>query len=98
MTKSAVDGHLPNAYEPISCDLFDYIEMACVFQYTLQLTHRDGSTTMGNARNTRVVKGEGEFLQLSINEKLTDIRLDSLASIEPQDSGARFGRISFASR
>lgn len=97
MTEKQGIGQMVEEYKPIACVLFDYIEMACLYEYKLLLILSDGSRTTGVAKNTKIVKDKGEFLQLCFDGKIIDIRLDLLSSIEPQDSGARFGRISFES-
>lgn len=89
-------------YRPIDCSLYDYIELACVHHYRvrIQLSVRyagdeaDASIS-GYAQTTRVVKEEGEFLQLKVDEHIGSVRLDHIVSMEALDDGASFGVIFF---
>ncbi|MED5524282.1 Rho-binding antiterminator [Gallaecimonas pentaromativorans] len=82
-------------YQPIRCDLYDYLEIACLFGYRLQVELASGQTFEAKALTTRVQGGE-EFLTLQNGEATREYRLDAITAITPLDSGARFGRVVLA--
>ncbi|WP_088332842.1 Rho-binding antiterminator [Lacimicrobium sp. SS2-24] len=48
----------------IACAVHDYIEVACLYGYRLELHLNNGSKVSGSAHTTQTLKGEGEFLCL----------------------------------
>lgn len=97
MTDSSSD------YQAVACGLYDYIELACVNQCRVRVTlGSDGDGTMpepqayvGIAKTTRTVKDAGEYLLLDMNGLMQSIRLDYIATLEPLDEVAGFGKIQF---
>jgi Rho-binding antiterminator len=79
-------------YEPIACELHDYVEIACLFGYRLLIELVDGSSFEAKAVTTRNTKGE-EFLVLAGGEKQSAVRLDRLLAITALDEGAKFKRV-----
>lgn len=86
---------MPDTYQPIDCDLYDYIEAACVFHYMLEIKRVAAQPVTGQALTTRVTKGDGEFIELDVQGESVEIRLDTVISIKPLDTGAQFGLITF---
>lgn len=78
-------------YTPLNCDLYDYLEIACMHGYRLKVELVDGTHFEGRPVTTRTAPSKEEFLQFA--EGLDDIRLDQLAAITPLDEGASFGRV-----
>ncbi|WP_230960220.1 Rho-binding antiterminator, partial [Pseudomonas fluorescens] len=42
-----------NAYQPLNCDLHDYLEIACMHRYSLQIEMIDGQSFAARALTTR---------------------------------------------
>ncbi|PXF31037.1 transcriptional antiterminator [Pokkaliibacter plantistimulans] len=83
-------------YQPISCDLHDYLEIACMRGYVLLVELTDGSRFEAKAITTLVNADKEEFLRLRGATGDQDIRLDRLAAITPQAANAGFGRVRLA--
>jgi Rho-binding antiterminator len=84
-------------YQPLNCDLHDYLEIACLYGYTLDIELIDGQRLTARAITTRTVPTREEFLDVDTAEGRQEIRLDQLLAITPQDHNARFGRVVLAS-
>ncbi|MET1080711.1 MAG: Rho-binding antiterminator [Pseudomonas sp.] len=85
-----------NAYRPLDCDLHDYLEIACLYGYRLQVEWLDGPSFDARALTTRTSAQQEEFLCLQGAQGERAIRLDRLRAITPLDPGSRFGRIELA--
>jgi Rho-binding antiterminator len=79
-------------YEPIACELHDYIEIACLYRYRLLIEPTDGDSFEATAVTTRNTNGE-EFLVLAQSEGPAEVRLDRLRAITALDAGAKFSRV-----
>ena len=89
-------------YRPVGCDLHDYLEIACLKGYQLNIVLTDGTAFVAKAVNTKATNGE-EFLMVESGSEpelmeRSEIRLDRIRSISPVDSGAEFGRVDFSAR
>ena len=82
-----------NTYQPLSCDMHDYLEIACMYGYHLQVERIDGCSYAARALTTRTAASKEEFLVLCGNSGQFEVRLDRLLAITPLDANARFGRI-----
>ena len=60
-------------YTPIRCDLYDYIEIACLRHYTLTIKLLDGEKIQGKAETTKI-EDKQEFLIVSLKLKLIKIK------------------------
>lgn len=80
-------------YQPLACDLYDYLEIACLYRYQLAIELVDGTQLQGQALTTETTASKEEFLILRSPEGELRLRLDRLLAITPQDSGANFGRV-----
>ncbi|WP_434558564.1 Rho-binding antiterminator [Pseudomonas sp. Z4-20] len=83
-------------YKPLHCDLHDYLEIACLCSYTLDIELIDGQRRTGRAITTRTSSTREEFLEVETTDGRQEIRLDSLLAITPQNDNARFGRVVLA--
>jgi Rho-binding antiterminator len=83
-------------YEPIECELHDYVEIACLYGYRLLIELMDGASFKAKAVTTRNTKEE-EFLVLEDSEAQSEVRLDQLLAITALDVGAKFHRVLLAS-
>lgn len=85
-----------NAYQPLNCDLHDYLEIACMHRYGLQIELLDGPSFAARALTTRTAPSKEEFLVLQNDNDQFEVRLDQLLAITPLDPDASFGRIELA--
>ncbi|SFT39946.1 Rho-binding antiterminator [Pseudomonas marincola] len=85
-----------STYKPLNCDLYDYLEIACLHGYELLLELDDGSTLQARAVDTRTAPSKEEFLKLQNNEGAFELRLDRLVAITPTEARASFKRIELA--
>ncbi|AHL32338.1 transcriptional antiterminator [Pseudomonas brassicacearum] len=86
-----------NTYRTLNCDLHDYLEIACLYGYTLDIELTDGQRLTARAITTRTARTWEEFLDVKTAEGRLEIRLDQLLAITPQEQNARFGRVVLAS-
>ncbi|MET0777207.1 Rho-binding antiterminator [Pseudomonas sp. UMAB-40] len=84
-----------NAYQPLNCDLHDYLEIACLHGYRLDVELNDGSRLVAKALTTRTSSDKEEFLCLETADGPREIRLDQLLAVTPLDANAQFGRVVF---
>ncbi|AKJ98891.1 Rho-binding antiterminator [Pseudomonas sp. WP18] len=87
-----------NTYQPLNCDLHDYLEIACLYGYTLDIELTDGQRLNARAITTRTAPTREEFLDVETADGRLEIRLDQLLAITPLDHSARFGRVVLALR
>ncbi len=83
-------------YQPIECRLYDYIEIACMRHYDLQIKLLSGENIIGQAQTTRVAQKE-EFLLIKVNSTIQEIRLDKISTLKALNNGAEFGKVTIAS-
>ena len=89
---------MPPPYEPIACELHDYLEIACQHRYRLHIELTDGDTIEARAVDTTTAASKEEFLVVAdASGQEQRLRLDRLRAITPLDAGARFGRVVLAS-
>ena len=82
-----------SGYSQIQCQLYDYIEKACMRHYRLDIELTSGETLSGKALTTRI-KDKQEFIVISAdsekNHEEQEIRLDLVKSITALDDNAEF--------
>lgn len=79
-------------YQPLACDLYDYLEIACMHRYQLAIELIDGSHLLDQALTTQTTAKE-EFLLIRTSDGEQRLRMDRLLAITPQDADASFGRV-----
>ncbi|MBC3385686.1 Rho-binding antiterminator [Pseudomonas sp. SWRI179] len=82
-----------DTYKPLHCDLHDYLEIACLCGYSLDIELTDGQRVTARAITTRTASTREEFLEIDTADGRQEIRLDQLLAITPLDKNARFGRV-----
>lgn len=87
-----------DTYQPLSCDLYDYLEIACMHQYRLHIELVDGGELQATAVNTHTAASKEEFLIVRDGTGERQLRLDQLLTITPLDAGASFGRVLLGNR
>jgi Rho-binding antiterminator len=80
-------------YQPLNCDLHDFLEIACMREYKLDVELIDGQRLIARALTTRTSETKEEFMVFELDGNRHEIRLDQLAAITPLDDNADFGRI-----
>lgn len=80
-------------YQPVACDLHDYLEIACLYHYKLKIELKDGTHIDATALTTRTDHQKQEFLEVRVRDEQQSIRLDQLEAVTPLDNGAKFGRV-----
>ncbi|QVW25701.1 transcriptional antiterminator [Pseudomonas hormoni] len=81
------------AYQPLDCDLHDYLEIACLRGYRLLVELVDGESLTARALTTRTSSEKEEFLCVEMADGQQEIRLDQLLAVTPLDDNAQFGRV-----
>jgi Rho-binding antiterminator len=82
-----------NKYQPMNCDLHDYLEIACMHGYQLDIELKDGARLEAKALTTRTSSDKEEFLVVETADGQQEIRLDQLLAITPLVANAQFGRV-----
>lgn len=80
-------------YRPISCDLHDHLEIACLRRLRLRVELTDATQVEGRALTTVSTVDKEEFLRLECADGLRELRLDRLHAISALDDESGFGRI-----
>ncbi|BBT18214.1 hypothetical protein WP8S17C03_42630 [Metapseudomonas otitidis] len=80
-------------YLPLSCELYDYIELACLHRYQLLIELDDGRQLEARAMDTETDRNKEEFLLVHSEAGRERLRLDQIAAITPLTEGAHFGRV-----
>lgn len=66
-------------YQPINCDDYDNLELACQHNFILKLELRDGEALEAKAIDLRQSKGV-EYLTIEQSGNQRDVRLDHISS------------------
>ncbi|MNG29889.1 Rho-binding antiterminator [compost metagenome] len=82
-----------DSYQPIACDLHDYLEIACLHHYQLRIELIDGDELEAEALTTQTLASKEEFLIVRTTSGEQRLRLDQLLAITPLNAGASFGRV-----
>ncbi len=83
-------------YQPLNCDLYDYLEMACLYEYRLLIEMVEGGQFEARALNTRTNAQKEEFLLVLVDDEKVELRIDRLRAITPLNEKAKFGRVELA--
>ncbi|MBF6650058.1 MULTISPECIES: Rho-binding antiterminator [unclassified Methylobacter] len=78
----------------ISCDLFDYIEVACLYGYEVKLKLKDDQVLIGKAINVTTSGDRREFLIIDNGQK-QQVDLAQLAYMHVLTPDAKFHDVSF---
>lgn len=79
----------------ISCQLHDYIEIACLYRYRVSLQLKDGSHVEGVAETTKTSNDKKEYLTLSLNGERVDTDLDSIETLVALTPNPHFTSVDF---
>ncbi|MEG0280185.1 MAG: Rho-binding antiterminator [Morganella sp. (in: enterobacteria)] len=75
-----------NEYQPINCDDYDNLELACQNRMVLEVTLQGGDVLTGKATDL-VLRKKVEYLVVSIDNELRELRLDAIISYSHPDLG-----------
>lgn len=78
----------------ISCDLHDYVELACMHNYRVQLTLKDRQVVTGKAMDI-VTAEHREYLVVGEGDQQQKIDLTHLAKLEVLTPNAKFSEVEF---
>jgi Rho-binding antiterminator len=79
----------------ISCQLHDYIEIACLYHYRVRLTLQDGSRLSGRAVDTGIGENKAEFLKVETDAGVVAINQNDLRLMQALDDNPHFSRVEF---
>jgi len=81
-------------YSPINCADYDYIEIACLYGYQLEVKLQ--SCTLTGKAITTEKTAEGEFLVLEREDKVREmVRADNIVKLVVLDKNAKFSEHTF---
>ncbi|TWC38674.1 Rof transcriptional antiterminator [Pseudomonas sp. SJZ079] len=80
-------------YQPLACDLHDYLEIACLYHYRLHIELNDGDSLDAEALTSATTPSKEEFLIVLSAQGQQRLRLDRLLAITPLSANARFARV-----
>lgn len=73
-------------YQPINCDDYDNLELACQHRLTLDLKLRGGEAITGMAKDL-FLKKSVEYLVVDTSDGVHELRLDRIASFSNPEIG-----------
>lgn len=73
-------------YQPINCDDYEYLEIACQRQLKLQIALNDGVNIEGQA-NDLLLRKKVEYLIVETHEGPKELRLDCIISFSHPEIG-----------
>jgi Rho-binding antiterminator len=79
-------------YQPIQCQRYDFIEIACMRRYLLSIELNDQTTLVGTAIDTKTQADKTEWLIIEQDGQSQSIRLDTIIAITPLTTNTEFGR------
>jgi Rho-binding antiterminator len=82
----------------ISCDLHDYLEVACMYGYQVQLTLNDQQIIEGKAIDTMTTEDKREFLVIDIDHghgPKKQIELNQIRKMQVLTPNAKFSEVTF---
>ena len=78
----------------VSCDLHDYIEIACMYGYRVKLTLKDRQVLDGKAVDILTSTDKREYLVID-NGKQQNIELNQLKKLNVLTPNAQFTEVTF---
>jgi len=78
----------------LSCQQYDYIEIACMYHYPVKLTMKSGTVVQAKALDTARNENRQECIKVLIDENEKLIILDDIAMLEVTLSNPHFQTIS----
>ncbi len=82
-------------HDAISCELHDFVEVACMYGYQLKLILKDQQTLEGKAIDIVNSADKGECLVIVNNDTKQQIALTQLAKMVVTTPNAKFSEVIF---
>ena len=82
----------------IACQLYDYIEIACMYKLEVSAVLKSGELKNGKALNTVIDKRSDaptECIQMRINGNVENIALNEIAQLHAITDNPHFSSVSF---
>ena len=79
----------------ISCELHDYLEIACMYGYRVKLTIKNQQTIEGKAVDTVTTAEKREYLVIDNGHEKHEVELNQLVKMEVLTPNAKFKNVSF---
>ena len=79
----------------ISCELHDYLEIACMYGYRVRLTIKNHQTIEGKAVDTVTTAEKREYLVIDNGYDKHEVELNQLVKMEVLTPNAKFKKVSF---
>ena len=79
----------------LSCQQYDYIEIASMYRYPVRLTLKSGATSEGIALDTCRNEQNQECIELEHNNQTEKVVLDQLAQMEVLVANPNFRQVYF---
>ncbi|EAR7989522.1 Rho-binding antiterminator [Salmonella enterica] len=73
-------------YQPINCDDYDSLELACMHHLILTLTLKDGEVLQAKA-NDLILRKNVEYLLAEVSGESRELRLDKIVSFSHPEIG-----------
>lgn len=80
----------------MSCEHYDYIEIACMNQYPIKLTLKDGIELTGQALDTGLNAERQECIKVNVQSQEKMVTLHSISSLEVTIKNPHFQLIKFS--
>jgi Rho-binding antiterminator len=80
---------------PVSCENYDYLEIACMYGYEVVLLLLDGRQYQGIACNLLINSARQEVVEVKLKDSVEFIHLDSLKELRVETDGAKFKQVLF---
>lgn len=75
-----------DTYQPINCDDYDNLELACQRHLLLTLALKDGEVLTARASDL-ITRKNAEYLVVELSGETRELRLDRIASFSHPDTG-----------
>ena len=79
----------------ISCGDYDYIEIACMYRYTVELTLTSGNVIEGVAMDTARNDNRNECVILDVDSSKVLVELNEVKSLKVLTNNAQFTEVEF---
>ena len=79
----------------ISCGHYDYIEIACMFHYPVELTLTTGERITGKALNTKLNAAREECVEIQQDHKRVLVVLSTIAKLKILIDNPHFEQVVF---
>lgn len=81
--------------KPVDCNKHDYIEVACMHQYELLITLKDGHTIEATAVTTETKANKMEYFIVEASDTIFEISMSELSIIKTVSKVASFDSVRF---